>query len=121
MIHGAREPAHLRCSLSGVPEVVLALHLQPEIRRGAQRRRQPQRHSSGDPRMAIQYAGQRRPRHAQAARRFLDGHPAKVILQDLSRMCRIENHTRLPPGAGSTRRRHSAGFSASATWSPPEK
>jgi mono/diheme cytochrome c family protein len=26
-----------------------------------------------------------------------------------------------PPGAGSTRRRHSAGFGASATWNPPKK
>jgi hypothetical protein len=57
--------------IQSVPEVVLPLHLQPEIRRGAKRRRRPQRHSRRDARVTIQYVGQRCPRHAQTGRRLL--------------------------------------------------
>jgi hypothetical protein len=42
MIRRVREPPHFRRPLPSVPEVVLSLQLQPELRRSAQRRRQPQ-------------------------------------------------------------------------------
>src|SRR6266478_964110 len=65
--------------------------------------------------------------YTQAATYQANDNPMEAILLSIAldqekRLDALERAAQPPEtGAGSTLRRHSAGFSASATWSPPEK
>jgi hypothetical protein len=65
--------------------------------------------------------------YTQAATYQASDNPMEAILLSIAldqekRLDALERAAQPPEtGAGSTLRRHSAGFSASATWSPPEK
>jgi hypothetical protein len=65
--------------------------------------------------------------YTQAATYQASDNPMEAILLSIAldqekRLDALERAAQPPePGAGSTRRRHSAGFGASATWSPPER
>jgi hypothetical protein len=77
---------------SSEPEVPLQLHLEPEVGGGPQGSRQAERHGCSNPGVTIENSRKMGSRYAQTTGCFTNSHLAKIVAQDLSRMCRVKNH-----------------------------
>jgi len=91
---GERPHFGLPASL-GLPQIVLNLHAEPELRGSAESRRQPQGHGRRDASVTIENARQMCPRYAKPGSGFLHAQISQIIFQNVSRVRRVENHIAL--------------------------
>lgn len=88
-----KRPNFMRARFLSEPEVALDLHLEPEVGGCSEGCRQPQRHRGCNARVPVENSRKMRSRDAQATRSFADSHFSKIIAQDLSGVCWVEDHT----------------------------
>src|SRR5712671_1952077 len=79
--------AHCRLpSLPRSPQVVLRLHIHPQLWRRAQGSRQSDGHGGGDSGLAVEYARERHARNAQMGRCRGHGQVSKILAKNLTGM-----------------------------------